>query len=406
MPGPLSGIKVVELSTFVAGPVTARLLGDMGAEVIKVESPTGDSWRISGLGYSERFSLQENPIFDIYNSGKQHISLNLKSPEGKEAFFKLLSEADVFVTNTRPAALKRLGIAYEDLKEKFPRLVYGIVLGYGEEGPDAHKPAFDTTAFWSRSGFLRDLAVKNEMYEPVVAPSGVGDTATAYLLMGEICAALYRRSVTGTGDFVSATLYHTGIFCMGTMVTIAQAPFGRIYPHDRVDSSGISGAYECADGEWLFLAMGNRQVNLPKYYTIIGPPELNDDPRYKVGANIWAHRHTLYGLFREAFLSKTSAEWTQIADEYDLPLIKLSHFSDVSEDPQAWANGFLERVAFPNGHVDIMPTSPIEMASACPPPTQPAPPNGAHTAQILLSLGYTQAQVDAMLESGAAIAAK
>ena len=122
--GPLSGVRVVEMSVFVAAPVTARLLADMGAEVIKVEAPAGDSWRPAGIGYLPRFNEDENPVFDIYNTGKKFVSLNVKAPEGKEAFFKLLDEADVFVTNLRPAALKRLGISYDDIKDRYPSLIY------------------------------------------------------------------------------------------------------------------------------------------------------------------------------------------------------------------------------------------------------------------------------------------
>lgn len=135
MSKPLAGVKVVELSTFVAGPVSARLLADLGAEVIKVERPEGDAWRATGISYlPNRFSKDENPVFDIYNAGKKHVALNLKSKEGMEAFHRLLAEADVFITNTRPRALKRLGLSYEDIQEKYPSLVYGILLGYGEEG--------------------------------------------------------------------------------------------------------------------------------------------------------------------------------------------------------------------------------------------------------------------------------
>ena len=405
MSTPLQGIRVVELSTFVAGPVTARLLGDMGATIIKVEAPGGDGWRGTGTSYLPRFAENENPVFDIYNSGKQHISLNLKTPEGKDAMHRLLEQADVFVTNTRPAALKRLGFDYDTIKERYPALIYAMVLGYGEAGPDAHKPAFDTTAFWSRSGFLRDMSVKHEKYAPVTAPSSVGDTATAYLLMGEICAALYRRSRTGTGDFVSSTLYHNGIFCMGTMAIVTQPPFGRTYPMNRVDAGVPGGNYECADGEWIFFAMGNPAINRPKFHRIIGYPELDTDPRFQSGAT-WANRYEYYEYFRKGFLTKTADEWVKIADEEDLPLVRMAHFKDISTDEQAWANGFLEHVTFGSGNTDIMPSSPIEMRSAQVPPTRPAPAVGADTAKILLSLGYSEEQVQAMIATGAAVAAK
>ena len=297
MKGPLSGIKVVELATFVAGPVTARLMADMGADVIKVEAPGGDGWRQSGVSYLPlHFSQDENPVFDIYNAGKKHISLNLKSPEGKEVFHKLLSEADVFITNTRPAALKRLGFSYEDIKDLYPKLIYAIVLGYGEKGPDADKPAFDTTAFWSRSGFLRDMAVVTEDYCPTTAPSSVGDTATGYLLMGEISTALFNRTRTGKGDYVSSTLFHNGVFCMGTMAIITQDPFGRSYPYNRVDNGVPGGSYQCADGEWIYFALGNAAVTLPKFCELIGHPELMEDPRFQP-ANRWANRYEYYSVF-------------------------------------------------------------------------------------------------------------
>ena len=194
MKKPLEGIKVLELSTFVAAPVCARLLGELGAQVIKVERPEGDQWRTTGVSFlPSRFSDAENPVFDIYNSGKKHIALNLKAPEGMEAFHKLLSQSDVFITNTRPKALERLGLAYEQVKEKYPSLVYAMLIGYGEKGPEAEKPAFDTVAFWSKSGFLMDQSVKSEHSMPVVPPSSAGDTASGMFLMGEICAALLRR---------------------------------------------------------------------------------------------------------------------------------------------------------------------------------------------------------------------
>ena len=403
--GPLSGVRVVEMSVFVAAPVTARLLADMGAEVIKIEAPSGDSWRPAGAGYLPRFKEnEENPVFDIYNTGKKHICLNVKTPEGKEAFFKLLEEADVFITNLRPAALKRLGITYDDIKDRFPGLIYAAVLGYGEKGPDADMPAYDTTAFWTRSGFLRDMATKGDnFYAPVTAPSSVGDTATGYLLMGEICAALYRRTQTGLGDYVTSTLFHNGVFCMGTMVMVTQEPFGRSYPSKRTDH-GVTGNFECSDGEWIFFPTGVG-TNIPRYYEMIGRPELLDDPRLNP-TQFWNNREEIYAIFRDAILQKPAEYWVKYGRENDLPVTYMAHFKDVSKDEQAWANGYLEHVTFRNGNVDVMPASPIEMRSACPPPTRPAPAVGADTVSILQSLGYADDKIEAMIANGAAVAAE
>lgn len=400
MSNPLSGIRVLELSTFVAAPVTARLLSDLGAEVIKVEALGGDSWRQSATNYLPRFSEEENPIFDIYNIGKKHVSLNLKTAEGKEIFFKLLSESDVFVTNLRVDALKRLGISYDDLKDKYPKLVYAAIIGYGEKGPEANNQAFDTVAFWAKSGFLRDMAVVTDNYFPVAAPIGVGDTASGYLLMGEICAALFRRTRTGTGDYVSSTLYHNGIFCMGTMVMMAQPPFGRNYPFNRVDNGPREGCYKCADGEWIYFALGNAAVNIPKYHALIGHPELDTDPRFTPD-KYWENRYEYYDYYYNAFLSKTADEWIKLGKEFDLPLVKMGHFKDVSTDEQALANGFIDKIEYPNGHVDVMPTSPIEMNSATLRPIVPVPKNGAHTEEVLRSLGYSDESIKDLENLGA-----
>ena len=403
MKGPLSGIKVLDLTTFVAAPVCGRLLADMGADVIKVERPEGDTWRKTGIGYhSARFSHEENPIFDIYNSGKKHIALDLKTAEGMEIFRKLLKKADVFITNTRPAALRRLGISYEDLKDDFPALIYGIVVGYGEKGPDADKPAFDTTSYWSRSGFLRDMAPLSEHYAPVLPPFGVGDTITGYLLTTEICAALYRRSQTGKGDYVRSSLYHNGIFTMGSMEIMAQKPWGRAFPTTRVDHGIPGGYYQCADGEWIFISVGYAEDKLvPLLYKAIGREDLLDDPRFCTAAAGRQHREEYYAIFRDAFLKKTCTEWLHLAENLDIPIVRMPHFSEVTQDEQAWANNYLEHVQFPNGNVDVMPSSPIEMTSLGAVKTTPAPGIGANTTEILLSLGYSDGDIARMKSSGA-----
>ena len=402
--GPLSGIRVLEMSTFVAAPVTARLLGDLGADVIKIEAPIGDGWRNTGIAAAPRFNHDENPVFDIYNTGKKLISLNLKTEKGKEAFLKLLEDTDVFVTNLRIEALKRLGISYEDIKERYPRLIYAIVLGYGEKGPDANKTAYDTTAFWSRGGFFRDMSIQKDTYEPVGTPSSIGDTATAYLLVAEICAALFRRSTEGTGEFVSSTLYRNGIFCMGTMIIKTQEPFGVKYPMKRLDYGIYGGHYQCADGEWILLALGKKPGTITRLLELLGYPDLFTYPQFDTPEKREQNKAELFEYFKKGFLSQPSDVWLEFAREYDMPLVRQVHFSDVSKDPQAWENGFLEHVEFRSGNVDVMPTSPIEMESASPLPTKPAPLVGGDTKEVLLSIGYTDEEITAMINDGSAIA--
>lgn len=398
---PLSGIRVLEFSTFVAAPVAARMMADLGAEVIKVERPEGDPWRITGVNYiSKRFSDQENPVFDIYNSGKKHIALNLKTEEGMAAFHKLLESTDVMITNTRPKALKKLGLDYEDLKERYPKLIYAILLGYGEKGPDKDMPAFDTSAFWARGGFLRDMGLAGEHYSPVQPPSSMGDTVSGYLLLAEICAALYRRSQTGLGDYVRSGLLHNSIFTMGTMNIVTQFPEFKQYPVDRPSSAVPGNDYQCADGDWIFIS-GYNAALYARMHIMIGREDLSEDEELKTPAGRWNRRAEYYEIFRQAFLTQPATYWLQKAKELDIPMTRMNHFRDICKDEQAWANDYLEHVTFPNGEVGVMPTSPIEMDSVGLPVTQVAHGIGADTDEVLANIGYTPEQIVAMRQNGA-----
>ena len=404
---PLEGITVVDLSTFVAAPVCGRLLADMGARVIKVEAVRGDTWRGTGHNHvPDRYNKDENPVFDIYNTGKEFISLNLKAPEGKEAMLKLLSGADVFLTNTRPAALKRLGLDAEQLRSRFPGLIYALLVGYGEKGPDADNPAFDSTAFWSKSGFLHDQATRREDFAPINPPFGMGDTVCGYLLLAEVCAALVRKAKTGLGDVISSGLFHNGLFTTGTMSLINQKPFGKKYPVSRVEHSVPGGMYRCSDDAWVYIGISSAPAKIPALMAALGRPEIGTDPNYVTPEFRVVDKEGIYAICKEAFLKNTSEHWLQKGVEFDLPIVKLNTYSSAYEDEQAWANGYLEKVTFASGNTDIMPTSPIEMESIGQLKTVPAAGIGAHTAQVLEQLGYTADQIAAMEETGAVYCGK
>lgn len=384
MERPLSGVKVLELSMFVAAPSCARLLADLGAEVIKIEKPEGDDWRNVGKSFHpDRYCDDFSPVFTIYNAGKRLISIDLKTEAGMAACHKILSQTDVFVTNLRPAALARLGLSYAALKEKYPSLIYAMLLGYGEEGPDAGKPAFDGTAFWAKSGFLRDMAPVTADYEPVICPSAVGDTVSGMFLMGEICAALYRRERTGMGDYVRSTLYHNGIFTMGTMGITNQDPAGKNLPKSRAEM-GTDGYYRCRDDEWVFFSSSAMQKNIQGLYRILGISEIIPQ---------MSSRQERYAVTKAAFLKKSCAEWVRLAAEADIPLVRMNHFGDPGQDEQAWANHFVEKVQFQNGETAIMPSSPIEMDSVGQLRTVPAPGVGHDTRAVLQELGYTDEEL-------------
>ena len=401
MKKPLEGIRVVELSTFVAAPVCGRILADMGAEVIKVESPSGDGWRTTTANYKPRvYSEDHNPIFDLYNSGKQHVALNLKSEEGMAAMHKLLEKADVFLTNNRPAALERLGLGYEQLKEKYPRMIYALLIGYGEKGPDGSRPAFDGTAFWARGGFLRDMPDADH-YLPLTPPGGIGDTFTGYLLLMQIVAALYRRYSDGQGELVKAGLYHNAVFGMGTMNILTQEPDAHQYPQSRMKSPPHLGAYQCSDGEWIYYAPGTAKNLEEKLAKMTGLDFLLDDPRYATAEARMSNQDYLYPLFRDAIAQKPSAYWLAELERLDLAGVRMAKFSDVCKDEQAWANDYLEHVTFPDGQPGILPTSPLEMESVGKVSTTSAHKVGQDTVAVLQELGYTEKEINAMLRSGA-----
>ena len=399
---PLEGVRVVELSTFVAAPVCGRLLSDLGAEVIKIEAAAGDMWRETvRMWVPEVYNENHNPVYDLYNTGKRDISLNLKTKEGMAALHKLLEKADVFLTNTRYAALERLGLTYDQLKEKYPRLIYAFVVGYGEKGPDKDLPAFDTTAFWSRSGFLRDLANDDgEHYQPVTPPGGVGDTFTGYLLLSQINAALYRRTFDGKGELVKSGLYHNAIFGMGSMNIKYQEDIPPL-PSRRSLGYSFMGSYGCADGEWIYFSRGTVKDFENKIARMVGLDCLTEDPEFQDPVLRKIHREKHYEMFKAAFLKQTSTYWLEELKKLDVAGLRMSHFKDVHKDEQAWANDYLEHMQFPDGTTGVMPTCPIEMESVGRVPSKPAHKVGQDTVAVLQELGYSEAEIGDMIESGA-----
>ena len=403
MEKPLSGITVVELADYVSAPVCARILADMGAEVIKIERSTGNVWRETGKASCPwKFTDAENPGFDINNTGKKLIALDLKTEEGRAVCHKLLETADVFVTNMRVKALRRLGLDHGSLKDRYPRLIYAIGLGYGEKGPDADDPAFDHTAFWARTGFLLDMAPLSDDYHPVFPPSSVGDNFTGMTLVSEICAALFNRTKTGKGDYVRSSLFHNGVFAMGAMQIAAQEPGGSVYPRTRQLHGVAYGDYECKDGRYVYIASGYAEKLIAKVFSVIGRPELINDPRFSSAEARTENADAMYAIIKEAMLQHTSEEWLVFAKEADIPMVRMQHFSEVSCDEQALANGYIQDVTYPSGVRYRIASSPIEMDSVGELFTEPTKAVGRDTDAVLKQYGYSEEQI-ARLKAGGAV---
>ena len=397
---PLEGIKVVELSTMLAGPMTARILADWGADVIKVETPKGDPWRAQGGTSMSPTTEAANPNFDMQNINKRFISLNMRSKEGMDVMMKLLSKADVFVTNNRLQALEAMGLTYEQLKEKYPRLIHAHVLGYGSEGPEKNRPGYDYTAFCARTGFLADFAPAGG--PPINTVAGVGDHSVAVALAGGIAAALLKRERTGEGDKVDVSLLQMGTFIF--TCGLLNGFNGRQYPRSRYDCAHAgSNTYQGSDGEWMYLAIVDYQKKFEPFCRVIGHEELLEDVRFNTQEAYYKNKGELTKILEKVFIEKPISYWHKLLDENDLPHEVCYHFKDVPYDPQVKANNYAYIHEYSDGTKTVFTNAPVHFGSIDPfeIPCGTAGPVGCDSEEILEELGYGDEQRKALFEEGA-----
>ncbi len=397
----LEGVRVVDLTTFVAAPSCARLLADMGAEVIKVESPEGDPTRHNANLFEVPSTDEENPIWEIHNANKKGIAIDLKEPAGLEVLHRLLATADVFITNTRAKALVKLGLDYESLKVKYPKLVFGHVLGYGENGPMKDYPGFDSVAFWTRTGCLGGLSKEGEY--PITAPYAMGDTATGTALFGGICAALVRQARTGQGEKIIISLYGAGIWYANSLITTAQPCYGTKFPKKREHSLPTACPYRCKDHVWLMPTIMDHVRLFPSFCKVLGLPELATDERYAKPSSVMKHAASLIPLLEQAFAKMNSEDVLREMAKADIVITVISNFRDVSTDEQAWANGYLHEFTFRNGNKANLPCTPIETSQTNGKEYNRAPMLGEHNDIVLAGLGYTPAEIAGMKAAKAVI---
>lgn len=394
---PLEGLRVIELGTHVAVPSSARLLAEYGADVIKVETLTGDDWRRSGLNVNLCIDDFSNSVFTIQNNGKRLVSLDLKTEKGRAVLLKLLEKADVFVSNVRMNSLRKLSLDYDSIKGRFPRLIYCHFTGYGHRGPDANRPGFDIAAFWSRVGPRVDWVEEGTF--PVRASGGYGDMVTGLLIYGGILTALIGREKTGKGTLVTNSLFGTSMWVNAQSIVCAQEPACHKMPED-IDRPGspVVHDYRCKDGEWLALVGIGYAKNFPRYAKALGMEDVLGDPRCENEATLAESDYIveLTHRVRSIMLTKTSDEWEKIFTEADLVYSRLQHFKDVQYDKQAWANDYLEEITFANGVKNAIPRPPLHLQGFDQRRTVPLGGIGQHTEEVLLELGYTQDDIRAM----------
>ena len=400
---PLDGVKVVEMATFIAVPAVGRILADMGAEVIKIESSKGDNLRFTAPNEGRPSDPFEDTNFDLENANKKGIVLDMRSEKGTEVLFKLLDEADVFLTNWRPQALARQNLTYESLKERFPGLVYASLTGYGDKGPDKDLPGFDYTAFFARSGWAGSLYQKGTVPTNLIPALGAHQAALA--LTAGVLAALLRASKTGQGEKVSANLLHTAVWVQSFQIQGAQygTEFNGVhYPFDRRDNPlPYQPAVKTKDDRFLQVMGPNYGIYFPLIMKAIGREDLIDDPVLSNQKKMQDEGRVgeMYDIVQEGFQQKTAAEWAPILTELDIPFALCKTYEEVVDDEQAWANDVFYKMDYPRGPKALVRT-PIDLEETPLPPYEKAPLLGEDTEDVLKELGYSDADISAMAKEG------
>ena len=396
----LSGVKVVELSTFIAVPACARFFADLGADVIKIEAKGGDAVRWNGTSEGRPDDPYENTTFDLENANKRGLVLNLKDPEGMALFLRLLEKTDIFLTNWRPQALKKLGLHYEALHERFPKLVYGTLTGFGEKGPDKDLPGYDFTAYWARGGFMDSLRQKDEW--PINLVPGMGDHQAGLHLAAGVMAALLKARTDGVGEKVSVNLLHTSIFTQAIMVQAAQyTELGQRYPiSHRTADNPFNCAYRTKDGRFLQISMPPFDQFYPRFMPLIGREDLVGDPRYTMESITKNKLHAEFSdILSAAFEQKDLAEWDEILTAADIPHAVAQSWEEVLQDPQARAADVFYEMEYPNGSVRSLVRQPVFVGEDLP-DYRRGPYLGEHSEAILRELGCTEAELAALHEKG------
>ena len=398
MSGPLKGIKVVELAQIMAGPTCGMLLADMGADVIKVEKlPGGDDTR----SYSEPSIAGESAAFMMLNRNKLGIAVNLKIPGGLEVVKRLLADADVVTENYRMGTLEKLGLGYEVLKELNPRLIYCAVSGYGRTGPYADKGGFDLIA----QGFSGLMSVTGHPGgEPVKSGSPIADINAGILAALGIVSALLSRNATGKGQMVETSLMEAAIQQTYWQSAIYLAT--GVNPQPSGSGHILTAPYQAfptKDG-WINIG-GANQANWERIATVIGLPKLIADARFKTNANRMAHQQELAELIAARTKTRTSADWILNLEASGVPVGPINKIGEMLADPQVEAREMVVEVKHPKaGKVKAL-GLPIKFSETPGSVRSAAPLLGQHTRVVLMSLGYSEPEIKALVKSGAVVCA-
>ena len=360
---PLEGLFVVEMTSYWSATTTARFLRDMGARVVRVETPPiGDFCRYYGRAMGMPITAEENPIHDIFNGGKECVALDLKDPKNLKLMQNMLAKADVFITSTRTAGLKKLGLDWETLHAKYPKLVMGQVTGYGINGPLVNRPGIDAIAYFGANGVILDTRTDPDS-PPIYPPAGMGDTTTGITLLSGVLAALLAARETGVGDYVMTSLYGTGNFVTAGFAT--NCNYGYEWPREAHTMSPLGQGYKCRDGRYIYVFVNDYTNVWPKFAKALRlPEEVVTDPRFttKESTTIIANRSALVDIIREYALQRDAQDILDELVAYDVPSCILNQYKDRFSGEwleQSVSNGYLIEHTYPSGNKAYLAQMPI-----------------------------------------------
>lgn len=396
---PLAGIKVLDVSTYIAAPAAAVVLGDYGADVIKVEQPgEGDPNRTAITIASYPKSPVNYPwLMDSRN--KRSIALDLKHAAGRAALDRMITATDVLITNFPMPVRERLKLRYEDVAGLNARLVYASLTGYGDSGPDRDLAGFDSTAYFARSGIVDQLRYEGQ--PPHFSLPAQGDRATAMAFVAGIMLALFHRERTGKGTSVATSLLANGLWSNGVYAQAALlGAFLPLRPPRDAPRSALTNIYRTRDERWLLLGLPMEETMWPRLCRAIARPELEHDARFATTPARRTNSAVLASILDDVLVAHTAAEWAARLKAHGVTFSLINRIADLATDEQAVAAGAVIETANPD-----MPRSlaaPIRLGCGPPRPAGPAPALGQHTDEILREAGFSAAEIASLRTSGGA----